>query len=53
MKNFVEGITNSKKGQEAGDTSTITRIIMILLALIVFGLLIYWLGGLRNAVLPK
>ena len=53
MVNFVEYLANSKKGQESGGTSTITRIITILLALIIFGLLIYWLVGLKNAVLPK
>lgn len=53
MRNFVEDIANNKKGQEAGSTGSITRIIMILLALIVFGLLIYWLGRLGNASLPK
>ena len=44
----------NKKGQEADDSRITSTIIIIILALIVFGFLIYWIvGRLGNVSLPQ
>ena len=44
---------NDKKGEESGGEGFITTLIVIILAVITFGLLIYWIWRFGNGALPK
>ena len=53
IKSTILKVFYNKKGEESGSEGIITTLIVILLAVVAFGLLVYWVWRIGHVSLPK